>query len=564
MPAVGTLLGVESGNANLTDLQTPANVTERRHHPGARRRPRRSAAGRRAGRGHAVDARRRIVGVLHHEIGEVQAIQGVAVDLRGENLGRLLRPPLLTRPGTDERDQDVLDFDEPGVVLVASHQGGNVLPHPVLGRDLTRATGGKQPRQDRHQCSCAHGGSIAAEQRVASTRASLQGRPRRWTLRPMNRLCFAAAHLVFAESYRTTCHRLQQPGRPDEIAEHIDWSATMALRTRLDEHGFGTAEAMDTAQRFFVGWPVAQQLIERTGALRLTNGFVAGAGTDHLDEIRGADDLVAGVVEQCEWIRRHGGIPTILPMPWLALQRRPAQDYVDTYCRIFDAVEGPVFVHWLGEMFLPVLRGYFPDDSFDRVMAARPDVARGCKLSLLDADLEVSVRRRLLERDQVVLTGDDFHFARMILGGSGETLAEAPPVVRYTKIGAHRVALGDFSHALLGIFDGIAGPAGQALQALAAGDVTTYLQQMEPLEDLSRVIFETPTQHYKAGLALLAWLSGAQDNMMLANREELARDHAHFERVIALARGSGVLADHPRLAERMTAFAAGHYRNNGP
>ena len=365
---------------------------------------------------------------------------------------------------------------------------------------------------------------------------------------PALRLCYAAVHVVMRSEYRQLGHTLDKPGDPQVIAEHIDAAATMRLRTTMDQHGLGVAEAMDTAQRFHLGWPGARQLIEACGALRLTNGFCAGAGTDQRAMIRSKNDLVSAVVEQCAFIDAHGGVPVILPMPWLCAQGASENDFVDVYAGIVAHVRGPVFVHWLGAMFLPALRGYFPGRSFQRVMALDPAVVRGCKLSLLDADFEVRTRAELLPREQIVLTGDDFHFGRMILGSGGAPTA-------WTTIGSRRVALGDWSHALLGILDAIALPSQQALQCLAGRDAAGFLRIMDRCEELGRHVFEAPTQHYKAGLAFLAWLNGLQDEFLLVNGEERSRDRAHYERCAGLARLAGAVLDPVAFERRLLAFA---------
>jgi len=212
------------------------------------------------------------------------------------------------------------------------------------------------------------------------------------------RLCFAATHVALLPSYRQLGHSLQRPGSGAEIAAHIDWTTTAAFRQWLDHHGFGTAEAMDTAQRFFLGWDAARTLIEQTGRLSLRHGFVAGAGTDHLAAVRGPNDLVDAVVAQASFIQRCGGIAMLLPMPWLSLNQQSERTYVDVYRAIVQQLDGPLFVHWLGPMFLPALNGYFPGSSFAQVMALDPGKVRGCKLSLLDDALELRVRRELLPR----------------------------------------------------------------------------------------------------------------------------------------------------------------------
>lgn len=369
---------------------------------------------------------------------------------------------------------------------------------------------------------------------------------------PALRLCYGALHVVLRPGYRALGHTLERPGAPEVVAEWVDWPATLRLRTAMDRCGIGVAEAMDTAQRFLLGWPAARRLIAECGALRLTNGFCAGAGTDQLPAIRGRSDLVDAVVEQCSYIASHGGIPVILPMPWLCAQQAGEQDYVDVYGAIVSQVRGPVFVHWLGEMFLPALRGYFPGRSFERVMALDPAVVRGCKLSLLDAAFEERVRRELLPREQIVLTGDDFHFGRMILGSGGRPQA-------WTMVGDRKVALGDWSHALLGIIDAIARPLQLALASLAAGDEAAFLARMDRCEALGQHVFAAPTQHYKAGLAFLAWLNGQQDDFTLVNGEELRRDRAHYERCAELAEMADCVVDPGVWAARRARFAGGDW-----
>ena len=159
------------------------------------------------------------------------------------------------------------------------------------------------------------------------------------------RTAFAAAHVVFHATYAAVPHSLDAPGTPDAIAEHVDWKATIALRRRIAAHGFGIAEAMDTAQRFEVGWDVAQRLIEETGRLGLPRGFVAGAGVDHLAAVRSKRDLVDGVVHQVQVIQANGGLPIILPMLWLTAHGATADEYVEVYGAIVRQCRGPLFVH---------------------------------------------------------------------------------------------------------------------------------------------------------------------------------------------------------------------------
>ena len=214
---------------------------------------------------------------------------------------------------------------------------------------------------------------------------------------------------------------------------------------------------------------------------------------------------------------------------------------------VAEQLEGPVFVHWLGEMFLPALAGYFPGDSFRRILAAHPGVLRGAKLSLLDDALERELRADLATRDQVMLTGDDFHFG---------ALMDGPPAERSTTLAGRDVGLGDFSHGLLGIFDGVAEPAALALRFLAHGERERYRQLMAPCERLGKHLFRAPTQHYKAGLAFLSWLDGHQDNPMLVQHEERARDRQHYLVAAGLASSAGCLTNAELAAERLETYLA--------
>ena len=81
-----------------------------------------------------------------------------------------------------------------------------------------------------------------------------------------------------------------------------------------------------------------------------------------------------------------------------------------------------------------------------------------------------------------------FHFGPLMLG-------DGEPPVRTTTIAGRKVALGDFSHALLGILDAIAQPTERALQALAAGDRDGFTRRMERCEALGQHVFEAQTQH---------------------------------------------------------------------
>lgn len=361
---------------------------------------------------------------------------------------------------------------------------------------------------------------------------------RRGPIAPVRRAVAALRIVMRADA----AHEKDRPA-----VEAIDWEATAALRRRVDTLGFGVAEAMDTAQRFQIGWPAARRLIEQCGALELANGFIAGAGADHLEAVRERDELVAGVVNQARIIQAAGGEAMILSLPWLAARNADEDGFVETYEAIFAALEGPLYVHWLGEMFLPELAGNFPGESFERVMAIDPEKVRGAKLSLLNTEREHALRSALAGRDQVVFTGDDLHFCDLIRGTGNAR--------RTVDVGGRALGIGPFSHALLGVFDAVAEPAALALAYLAHGDGARYEELMRPCEELGRWLFCKPTMHYKAGLAFLSWLNGLQDNALLLAGEERARSREHLVHAAQLAARAGCLADPILAEERLASFA---------
>jgi hypothetical protein len=139
--------------------------------------------------------------------------------------------------------------------------------------------------------------------------------------------------------------------------------------------------------------------------------------------------------------------------------------------------------------------------------------------------------RRHLPSGVRMYTGDDFNYDRLILGD-----------------GQHH------SDALLGIFDAIAPAASLALTALDAGDIPRYQQLLSPTVPLSRHIFASPTQHYKAGVVFLAYLNGFQSHFRMVRGLESARSVAHLCELFVLADQAGVLRNPDLATQRMRAF----------
>src|SRR6266478_974666 len=350
---------------------------------------------------------------------------------------------------------------------------------------------------------------------------------------PFNRIAYAAAHVV-ADPLADADPWLEGA---------IDWERTIAFRRHLWSLGLGVAEAMDTAQRGMgLDWPTSLELIRRTlAAARDFSGALigCGAGTDHLDGSASLDDVIRAYEEQCAAIENLGGRIVLMASRALVKAARSPDDYAKVYGRILAQVKEPVIIHWLGEMFDPALEGYWGHKDHDAAMevaldviAAHPEKVDGIKISLLDKDKEIAMRRRLPQGVRM-FTGDDFNYAELIAGDAQS-----------------------YSDALLGIFDAIAPAAAAALGALTRGEVKTFHEILAPTVPLSRHIFKAPTRFYKTGVVFMAYLNGLQDHFTLVGGQESARSTLHLAELFRLADAAGLLADPERAASRMRAVLA--------
>src|SRR6266446_3781308 len=353
--------------------------------------------------------------------------------------------------------------------------------------------------------------------------------------RPLNRVALAAAHVV-ADPRADIDPWLQAAP---------DWERTIAYREYLWDLGLGVAEAMDTAQRGMgLDWTMALELIKRSvAAARGCDGaqVFSGAGTDHLDPAAAhtIDDVIHAYEKQIAAIEGVGGRLILMASRALVRAARSADDYARVYQRVLAQVRQPVIIHWLGDMFDPALAGYWGTRDLDRAMdtavaiinasAAKID---GVKISLLDKDREIAMRRRL-DKSVKMYTGDDFNYAELIAGDDK-----------------------GFSHALLGIFDAIAPAASYALSRLAAGDEAGFHDVLGPTVPLSRHIFKPPTRFYKTGIVLMAWLNGHQDHFTMVGGQESTRSTQHLAELFRLADKAGLLANPERPTRRMKAVLA--------
>ena len=352
---------------------------------------------------------------------------------------------------------------------------------------------------------------------------------------PSSRIAYAAAHVV-ADPRRASAE-----GLPDQI----DWDATLSLRHRLWELGLGVAEAMDTSQRGMgLDWPSARELARRTLADAHAAGgrVVVGIATDQLPA--GPTDLAAvrgAYLEQLEAIEGYGGEVVLMASRQLAATATSSDDYLDTYDAVLRQATRPVVLHWLGDVFDPALTGYWghhdPVKAMDVVLEVineHVDAVRGIKISLLDADLERDLRRRLPVGVHM-FTGDDYNYVDLIAGD-----------------GEHH------SDALLGAFAAIAPYASAALARLDAGDEAGFRDILGPTEALSRLVFAAPTQYYKVGVAWLAYLNGAQQHFRMIGGFETGRTLVHLADLVRAAAAIGLFTDPDLTARRATTYFAAH------
>src|SRR5258708_4076326 len=281
--------------------------------------------------------------------------------------------------------------------------------------------------------------------------------------KPFTRKALAAAHVVVDPL----------SSKEPWLDAAIDWDATIAYRHHLWSWGFGVAEAMDTAQRGMgLDWKNSLELIRRSiDAAGKDDVVASGAGTDHLssNEKHSIEKIITAYEEQCAAIEKLGGRIILMASRALAASAKSPDDYGRVYDRILSQVEQPVIIHWLRQTFDPALEGYWGKKDHLAAMDIclggiqnNKSKVDGIKISLLDKDKEIVMRRKL-PKGVRMYTGDDFNFAELI---EGDTQG--------------------YSDALLGIFDSIAPAASQALTHLSNNQMSEYREVLSPTVPLSR------------------------------------------------------------------------------
>ncbi|HEY2754112.1 MAG TPA: dihydrodipicolinate synthase family protein [Pseudolabrys sp.] len=353
----------------------------------------------------------------------------------------------------------------------------------------------------------------------------------------LDRIALAAAHVV-ADPF---------VDNDPWVTAAIDWDATIAFRRHVWSLGLGVAEAMDTSQRGMgLDWPNALELIKRSvAAAKEIPGAVvySGVGTDQLIPTASTtvDDVIRAYEEQVEAVEAAGGRIILMASRALVAAAKSPDDYAKVYGRILEQVREPVIIHWLGEMFDPALKGYWGKADHMTAMDVCIDIigdhaskVDGIKLSLLDKDKEIHMRRHLPQGVRTY-TGDDFNFAELIAGDEQ-----------------------GYSDALLGIFAAIAPAASAALAAHARGDIDEYWKIFEPTVPLSRHLFKAPTRFYKTGIVFLAYLNGHQKHFVMVGGQESARSLLHLADIVRLADAAGLICDPDMAAQRLTSVLRTH------
>ena len=327
------------------------------------------------------------------------------------------------------------------------------------------------------------------------------------------------------------------PGAPAAV----DWATTLRLRERLWSLGFGVAEGMDTAQRGMgLDYPATRELIRRSAAAARAGGhaIVAGVATDQLPPGPASiDDLTKAYAEQLHDVQEAGAGPVLMASRHLAAAARSADDYLAVYGELVARADQPVILHWLGESFDPALAGYWGSTDVAtaagtvlELIGSHPAKIAGIKVSLLDAAVEIDLRRRLPAGVRMY-TGDDFHYPELIKGDEQ-----------------------GFSHALLGVLATIAAPAAAALRALDTGDEQGYDSVLAPTVPLARQLFAAPTYYYKTGITFLNWIAGQQDHFTMVGGLQSGRSPRHLATLLRLADAAGVLPDADLAAHRARAW----------
>jgi hypothetical protein len=318
---------------------------------------------------------------------------------------------------------------------------------------------------------------------------------------------------------------------------------------------------MDTAQRGMgLDWPTSLELIRRSldAAKDVPGALVAsGCGTDHLvpENVKTVNDVIAGYEEQMAAIEKLGGKLIVMASRALARVAKSPADY-ETRLRPHpvagEAARGAALAgrhvrpgagRLLGQQ--GTLKAAM--DTALGIIAAHADKVDGIKISLLDKDKEIAMRRRLPATGAAdgsgvrMYTGDDFNYAELIAGdGFGRDAVH----------GQERRAAGHLRRHRPGCQRG-AGRAGPGQHGKVPRDPRPHRAAVAPHLRGAHAL-------YKTGVVFMAWLNGHQKHFTMVGGQQSTRSLQHFAELFRLADAANLLEQPDLATKRMKTLLALH------
>ena len=303
----------------------------------------------------------------------------------------------------------------------------------------------------------------------------------------------AALHLPYGLRGRARRRRPVRRHRARTRPAAVDWDATLAFRRHLWSHGLGVAEAMDTAQRGMgLDWAGAAELIRRSAAeakavggrdrLRRRHRPAAPPPAPHAG--RGPRPRTRSSSPSS---RRPAPRPILMASRALAAAATGPEDYLERL-RPPAAPGRRAGRSCTGSARCSTRRwratGAARDldaatDTFLEVIAAHPDKVDGIKVSLLDAQREVDLRRRLPDGRALL------HRRRLQL----------PRADRGRRAAASATPCSASSTRWRPL-------AAEAVRVLDTGDTAGFRALLDPTVELSRHLFQTPDPLLQDGRGL--------------------------------------------------------------
>ena len=299
---------------------------------------------------------------------------------------------------------------------------------------------------------------------------------------------------------------------------------------------------MDTAQRGMgLDWAATRELIRRSvaearrGRRRASPRAPAPTSSSPAAPTTLAD-VRAAYEEQCAFVEGAGAQVILMASRALAAAARGPDDYAERLRRACSGSSGRRR-SCTGSARCSTRRstdtGATADldaasDTMLAIVAANRGRVDGVKVSLLDREREVALRRRLPGRRPAL------HRRRLPLPRA-DPRRRARPLRRAARdLRRDRARRG-------------ARRSPRSTPATRA----RYDEILAPTVPLSRHIFGAPTRHYKTGIVFLAYLNDHQRHFRMVGGQESARSVTHLAELFVLADRAGLIRDPDLAAARM-------------